>query len=271
MVSVYAFKSYRDYLQAWYLAKKESGEFSYEKFSDLVGLKSRSFFKLVIDGKRDLTSELIFRTAKALGLDGDEHQYFEWLVQENQSAVPDQKRRYTGLLKKLKSENKLVKAKIEGEGLLESSIFLAALALLSESPEGITRDELLWKLRCRRDDLDSLLRRLLDRNALEQTENRLRLRSEFTIFNDKKDWARKQQQFLLRNLDRSLKATRMPGSRAKMHSMVFTGSWARVQEYQSRIQELLAGLAEEHYVVEPKNSELLQLNVQLFGFHDVQV
>jgi uncharacterized protein (TIGR02147 family) len=85
--SVFAFLDYRDYLRSYYQYQKngQSG-FSFRMFSKQAGLRSPNFYKLVMDGDRDLGPRSIAKFADALGLDGAEREFFGTLVTFEQAS-----------------------------------------------------------------------------------------------------------------------------------------------------------------------------------------
>jgi uncharacterized protein (TIGR02147 family) len=89
-VSVFQFTDYRQYLLAFYEAKKaNNGAYSMSSFVRRAGLgaNSRGYLKLVIEGKRSLTPHTLRRFIDAMGLKGREAIYFENLVYFNQSKT----------------------------------------------------------------------------------------------------------------------------------------------------------------------------------------
>lgn len=93
-VNVFDFLDYRAYLRAYYeAAKKRPAGFSFRTFSKRAGLKSPNFFKLVIDGDRNLGKETVSKFADALALTGDARQFFEDLVAFEQAPDSDEKNR----------------------------------------------------------------------------------------------------------------------------------------------------------------------------------
>jgi len=86
-IDVFAFLDYRAFLRAYYEAKKEQRGLSYRSLARLIGLKSASYLKHVIDGDRNLSEEMASRFASGLGLKGDALEYFVELVQFNQAQT----------------------------------------------------------------------------------------------------------------------------------------------------------------------------------------
>lgn len=93
-VDVFDFLDYRAYLRAYYeAAKRRPNGFSFRTFSKQAGLKSPNFFKLVIDGDRNLGQDSIGKFADALGLEGAPRTFFADLVAFEQAADPTEKNR----------------------------------------------------------------------------------------------------------------------------------------------------------------------------------
>ena len=99
------FQNYRVYLQAFYLHRKRSlaSGYTYAQFAKEARIKSPNYLKLVIDGKRGLTSENIVKFSKALQLDSDDRDYFEALVQFNQAKSPIEREFYQDRLSRISS------------------------------------------------------------------------------------------------------------------------------------------------------------------------
>lgn len=86
MQSIFSYDDYRQYLKDYYKHKKTSARFySYHYFAKKADLGSPNYFKLVMDGKRNLSYRNILKFAKGLGLDAKESHYFECLVYFNQA------------------------------------------------------------------------------------------------------------------------------------------------------------------------------------------
>src|SRR3712207_6290281 len=56
MKTIYQYSDHKIFLRDWFLERKKSPSgFSYERFSQLAGLGSPNYMKMVIEGKRNLT------------------------------------------------------------------------------------------------------------------------------------------------------------------------------------------------------------------------
>ncbi len=79
--NIFEFLNYREYLLEFYIAKKvKNPNFSYQVFANMAGFKSKSFIKLVIDGKKNLTSESSEKLNKVLKLSKKSFSYFQDLI-----------------------------------------------------------------------------------------------------------------------------------------------------------------------------------------------
>ena len=67
MPNIFNYMNYRDYLLAFYHEKKAIDKgFSYQVMAEHAGFRSKSFIKLVIDGKKNLAPESLMKLKIAL-------------------------------------------------------------------------------------------------------------------------------------------------------------------------------------------------------------
>ena len=87
---------YREYLRDYYEARKAiKSDYSYRVFTNRGDLKSPSHLKMIIDGKRNLTSKTVPKYIKALGLTSKkEKNFFELLVEYSQEKDLDTKKNF---------------------------------------------------------------------------------------------------------------------------------------------------------------------------------
>ena len=91
-VSVFDFLDYRAFLRAYYdAAKRTRAGFSFRTFSKLAGLRSPNFFKLVMDGARNVGQDTVPKFADALCLEGEERTFFKDLVLFDQAPNSSEK------------------------------------------------------------------------------------------------------------------------------------------------------------------------------------
>lgn len=79
--NIYNFTDYREFLKDRYRQLKDADPlFSFRYFSKQAGFGSPNYLKLVMDGKRNLSTEAIGKFAKGLRLDNHESEYFRYMV-----------------------------------------------------------------------------------------------------------------------------------------------------------------------------------------------
>jgi uncharacterized protein (TIGR02147 family) len=264
--SLYDFKGYREYLKAYYDWKKETdGKFTYRSFSELAGLNSPNYLQLVISGRRNLTVDNIHQFSRALGHSTAETQYFEQFVLRDQSDDPRQVVYYNSALKKLKKEKSERTVRVETPELMTNWYFPGVIAVISgrENPVGV--DEIVrmsgLKVSAVREILDTLLENKLiverDGGFLLEEERfvyqyRAKIKDRFKIF--QRAQLKRTQEALEKQLDQG----------AKFFSHAFTIAHKDRDACVERIKMFLSEFSEEANRSKPE--ELMQLNVQLFGF-----
>lgn len=88
MASIYDYLDYRRFLKAFYAERKaKSPAFSYEAFARKAGLKSKGMIHDILNGKRNLTQDCLFKVAEACGLADKTLAYFEVLVAYSQAKT----------------------------------------------------------------------------------------------------------------------------------------------------------------------------------------
>jgi uncharacterized protein (TIGR02147 family) len=95
MLNLFTYIDYREFLEDFYDEQKTVNKaFSYQYFANKAGFKSKSFIKLVIDGKKNLTSDSIQKLNNVLKLKEKAFSYFCDLVAFNQTRSIQQRNFY---------------------------------------------------------------------------------------------------------------------------------------------------------------------------------
>lgn len=107
-VSLFEYLDYRQYLKDLYVTSKAKRQaFSFRTFSKRAGFTSSNFYKLVMDGDRNLTEESLVKFMKGLGLNKQEQDFFRNLVFFNQAKIHEEKDRYYQKLLQSRKFNQL--------------------------------------------------------------------------------------------------------------------------------------------------------------------
>jgi uncharacterized protein (TIGR02147 family) len=92
MPNIFAYFNYRDFLRDYYIEQKSRNPaISYRYLALKAGFKTKSFIPHVIDGKKNLSKDSIYKLAMALKLEKKAFSYFEDLVAFNQATTLDQR------------------------------------------------------------------------------------------------------------------------------------------------------------------------------------
>jgi uncharacterized protein (TIGR02147 family) len=95
MIDIYEYIDYRKLLKDLYEEKKkEFPFFSYRYIAQKVGFNSAGFFINIVQRKRNISSESIFKFAQVFKFKAVETEYFEMLVMFDQAKTHDQKKYY---------------------------------------------------------------------------------------------------------------------------------------------------------------------------------
>lgn len=87
-MDVFGYRDYRAYLAAYYERQRaRKGGFTYADFAARAGLRSSNYLKLVIDGARNLSSDMAVRFGEQCGLRGEPLSFFCALVAFNQAKT----------------------------------------------------------------------------------------------------------------------------------------------------------------------------------------
>ncbi len=86
MNSILTYDNFREYIRDYFIESKKTRKyFSFKTFADKAGFKSRDYILRVMNGSRNLSKDSVIRLYKAMGLSEKEADYFEKLVDFNQS------------------------------------------------------------------------------------------------------------------------------------------------------------------------------------------
>lgn len=86
-VDIFAFLDYRQYLEAYYRARKAADKKFSHRFIGKEGKFDPGLFSKILQGKRDISPSMVFRLATLLKLNRKETEYFQGLVLYNQARL----------------------------------------------------------------------------------------------------------------------------------------------------------------------------------------
>ncbi len=115
-----AYTDFRRYLHDYFSFKKiETAEsvrpYSYAHFSAAADIRSPNYLKLIIEGQRNLSKQMMTKFSKALGLNKAESEEFEALVLYGQAKTPAERNQHLKVLSEIRVRNKIKEGKIQSE------------------------------------------------------------------------------------------------------------------------------------------------------------
>jgi uncharacterized protein (TIGR02147 family) len=101
---IYIYDDHIDYLREWYLYAKRFG-LTQREFLGNAGIHANAFLSDVLSGRKKIGRRHIAGFVKALGLKGDEQDYFSLLVRKEKCRKPEDKREIFESLAKIRKQN----------------------------------------------------------------------------------------------------------------------------------------------------------------------
>lgn len=112
------YMDYRKYLADFYaykrdLTKKDLRPYNYQMFSAAANIKSPQYLRLIIEGKRNLSIDMVAKFAKALSLQKEQTEELKTLVNYTQASDPAERNRYLKELMEKRVSQKIKSGEID--------------------------------------------------------------------------------------------------------------------------------------------------------------
>ena len=105
MPDIFAYNDFRAFLRDWFEWKKGMNHrFSYRVLGEKVGFRSPGFFSQILQGKSNMSLEMVHRFADCIGLDRREAEFFEALVLRDQAKTLVEEKRHLDRMLALRPE-----------------------------------------------------------------------------------------------------------------------------------------------------------------------
>jgi len=114
------FTDYRHYLRDYYefkraLTRGSLRPYSYATFAAAADIKSPNYLKLIIEGRRNLSTEMAGKFARAMALNREETEEFIALVDFTQAVEPIERNRFLKVLADIRVRQQLKSGEIKAE------------------------------------------------------------------------------------------------------------------------------------------------------------
>lgn len=173
------YMNYRQYLGAFYQYKRKASKsslrsYNYAVFSAAANIKSPNYLKMIIEGKRNLSDDMIGKFGKALSFNKDLTEEFRLLVHFTQATDPADRNMYLKKLSEHRVGMKLKSGEIDKKTWDKVPNWVAWIIYAMVDQEGVKFDTASLKKVLRgkasEDEIDHALTTLLSSGELRKDE-----------------------------------------------------------------------------------------------------
>lgn len=175
------YTDFRQYLKDVYEYRRRTEStglraYSYSAFSAAADIKSPNYLKLIIEGRRNLSDDMIMRFARALRLQKAEAEEFRALVHYGQETEPIQRNHYLKELADLRARRSFASGEISQEAFDKVPGWMGwvLFAMVEQYGVSFDPDELYRLLRAKTspEDIKGELKKLVDNGGLREEAGR---------------------------------------------------------------------------------------------------
>ncbi|WP_374034313.1 TIGR02147 family protein [Bdellovibrio bacteriovorus] len=173
------YMNYRQFLADFYLFKRKASKgslraYTYAVFSAAANIKSPNYLKMIIEGKRNLSDDMIGKFGKALGFMKDQTEEFRLLVQFTQAMDPAERNMYLKKLSEHRVAGKLKSGEIDRKTWEKVPNWVAWIIYAMIDQDGVSFDTATLKTLLRgkasEDEIDNALSTLITSGDLRRDE-----------------------------------------------------------------------------------------------------
>ncbi|AFY03266.1 DUF4423 domain-containing protein [Bdellovibrio bacteriovorus] len=173
------YMNYRQFLADFYLYKRKASKgslraYTYAVFSAAANIKSPNYLKMIIEGKRNLSDDMIGKFGKALGFMKDQTEEFRLLVQFTQAMDPAERNMYLKKLSEHRVAGKLKSGEIDRKTWEKVPNWVAWIIYAMIDQDGVSFDTATLKKLLRgkasEDEIDNALTTLITSGDLRRDE-----------------------------------------------------------------------------------------------------
>lgn len=171
---------YRQYLQDFYLYKRSQTKnqlrpYTYSVFAAAADIKSPNYLKMIIEGKRNLSEDMIMKFAKALSLNKARSTEFRLLVLFNQTTDPAERNLLLKELSEVRVEGKIKSGEIDQKtwDKVPSWVTWVVYAMIDQEGVSFQTEEMKTLLRgkAKADEIEQAIEKLISSGDVIKDEN----------------------------------------------------------------------------------------------------
>jgi uncharacterized protein (TIGR02147 family) len=149
--------------------------YSYSTFSAAADIKSPNYLKLIIEGRRNLSDDMISRFAKALRLNRNETEEFRALVNYGQASQPIERNQYLKELADLRAQRAFAAGQINQRSWEKVPGWIGWVLYAMADQANVNFDPLalqkLFRAKASADDIKESLAKLIESGELARAES----------------------------------------------------------------------------------------------------
>ncbi len=271
------YMNYRQYLADFYKFKRKASKnslraYNYAVFSAAANIKSPNYLKMIIEGKRNLSEDMIGKFSKALGFNKETTEEFRLLVQFTQATDPADRNMYLKKLSEHRVNTKLRSGEIDKKTWEKVPNWIAWIIYAMVDQEAVQFSPAALKKVLRgkasEDEIDSALTTLLSSGELRRDEATGELKKNRNLIESPEDvpvaLVRKLQSQLMYLGLESLYQDQ-PTDR-EFGTLTMSLTKAEFEEIKFKLRQMRKGLHKDNSIARMKNKgeRVYQLNIQLF-------
>lgn len=173
------YMNYREFLAAFYAYKRKASRgqlraYNYAVFSAAANIKSPNYLKMIIDGKRNLSDDMIGKFGKALSLNKEQIEEFRLLVAFTQASDPGDRNLFLKKLSEHRVGAQLKSGEIDRKTWEKVPNWIAWIIYAMVDQEGVSFDtkslKELLRNKATEDEIEVALNSLLSAGELKKDE-----------------------------------------------------------------------------------------------------
>lgn len=271
------YMNYRQYLGDFYQYKRKSSKgslraYNYAVFSAAANIKSPNYLKMIIEGKRNLSDEMVGKFGKALGFLKEQTEEFRLLVQFTQATDPAERNMYLKKLSEHRVAVKLKSGEIDRKVWEKVPNWVTWIIYAMIDQDGVSFDTLALKKLLRgkasEDEIESALATLLSTGELRRDESTGELKKNRSLIESPEEipvaLVRKlQSQLMYLGLESLYQDQPMD---REFGTLTLSLTKSEFEEIKFKLRQMRKALHKDNSIarLKEKGERVYQLNLQLF-------
>lgn len=271
------YMNYRQFLGDFYKFKRKATKgalrpYTYAVFSAAANIKSPNYLKMIIEGKRNLSDDMIGKFGKALGFMKEQTEEFRLLVYFTQAMDPAERNMYLKKLSEHRVAGKLKSGEIDRKTWEKVPNWVTWIIYAMVDQDGVKFDTLTLKKLLRgkasEDEIENALNTLLTSGDLRRDEKTGEIRKARSLTESPEDipvaLVRKLQSQLMYLGLESLYQDQPTDREFGTLTMSLTKS--EFEEIKFKLRQMRKALHKDNSIsrMKEKGERVYQLNIQLF-------